>query len=408
MIDDVRRLALLLGTLLAIALPGASAGCHGLFVRPGLVGEACVESERFALRTDVAADARATLLAEADAMARELDVLFPAPRGGGAGERRRIIAFAREDDFRKFLRAHLFSQDRAIGFYCDQGSECALVWRDPPGPEDVRVLRHELVHQHLAERLPGRVPAWLEEGLAERIALGVEPDGPFGSTLADAAAGGGAPGQARGRGARDGAGGGAGSDGPEGAPERAIASGAGPIHGARLLVSRGGPGGAAALAGGSSWSLYRMRRFRADAIFAALEVHAGRASWPDARGESAAAIPAPAWSSGERGYVLHLLFVRFLESIGEGRRGALGRMLARCAAGEDADLDLSHRYRSVGAVEAAFHAYVLDQGLAALMDEGGGAGAIDPASALDRLDALREATAADPPAAPGARPPPTR
>src|SRR5438445_6938 len=74
---------------------------------------------------------------------------------------------------------------------------------------------------------------------------------------------------------------------------------------------------------------------------------AGRRSWTDAADESCAAVPPPSWAAGEGGYVLHLLFVRFLESIGESREGAIGACLAHAAAGETAELDLSRRYRTV-------------------------------------------------------------
>ncbi|HVY60841.1 MAG TPA: hypothetical protein VHF22_04275, partial [Planctomycetota bacterium] len=54
------------------------------------------------------------------------------------------------------------------------------------------------------------------------------------------------------------------------------------------------------------------------------------------------------------------------DSIGEGRGGALGACLARAAAGESAELDLSRRFATLGDLEAAFHAYLTRQGSAAL------------------------------------------
>lgn len=285
----------LTAALLFFAL-AASSGCHALFIRPRLVGETRVESVAYTLRTDLASDARRALLRVADEMRDELEIAFPAAPGAPPEDRRQIVAFASADDFRRFLEAHLFGEDRAIGFYCELGGEVALGWRDPPGPEDVRVLRHELVHQHLAARLCGRIPDWLEEGLAEAISL----DG------------------------------------------REFAAG---------------------------WDRYRARRAAADVVFAALEVHAGARSWPAAEEAPAAAIPPPAWAAGEDGYSMHLLFIRFLESIGEGRerRGALGRTLAAAAAGADAPLDLARRFATLGALERAFHAYILDEGVRALV-----------------------------------------
>jgi len=366
--------AFLLAALLAAAT--TLSGCHGVFLRPGLVGETRVESARFVLRTDVTQVARAALLEAAEAMLTELEVLLP-PEEGGEGERREIIAFARADDFHRYLRAHLFAQERAIGFYCDMGRECALVWRDPPGPEDVRVLRHELVHQHLSERLRGRIPAWLEEGLSERIALGLEVDGPFGGTLI-ASADAGTP-------AAPSAGGARASADPDGRARLDARDGG------RLLVPP--PSALPSTQGGSSWGAYRARRFRADAIFAALDLHKGGRSWPEGPGLATDAVPPPAWAAGESGYVLHLLFVRFLEAQGEGRGGALGRLVARAAEGVDAELDLSHRFRTLDELERAFHAFVLGQGVDALIAEADEEEERDPGAALKRLYELSEATA---------------
>ena len=335
----------------------AGTGCHGLFIRPSLVGETRVETPTLSLRTDLSSEARKLLIAAAEQMRGELEAAFPAPRDAPPEPPREIIAFSVPRDFRQFLHAHLFSQERAIGFFCEMGHECALAWRDPPGPEDVRVLRHELVHQHLALRLRGRLPAWLEEGVAERLALGLEHERP-------------------------------------GAP---------PISSAMRTV-------AASIGSDRGWGDYRARRFAADAIFAALEVHQGRRSWPEAAEEPCAAVPPPSWAAGEGGYVLHLLFIRFLESIGEGRPGALGACLARAAAGEDAPLDLSRRFRKGRDLEAAFHAYVLREGRSALRAEADASDDGSREEALRRLgtlgappvDALGLATA-PPPAPFGAR-----
>ena len=293
---------------MALAAP-LTAGCHALFIRPRLVGETRVESPSFVLRTDLGAESQRILIAAAEEMRGELEAAFPArpAAAGGAGSgaagvaepRREIVAFASSGGFRSYLGAHFFAKARAVGFYCDLGGECALSWREPPGPEDIRVLRHELVHQHLAVRMPGRIPAWVEEGLAEDLSL------------------------------------------------------------ARTPIEPG-------------WALYRERRFAADAIFAALCLHGGRESWPDAAERPASDVPAPAWADGEQGYVLHLLFVRFLESIGEGRMpgGALARMLDAAARGADAPLDLGARFATVGALEAAFDGFVVAEGLRALLADG--------------------------------------
>jgi hypothetical protein len=312
----MRLLARALLTLTALL---GSSGCHGLFIRPALVGETRVETASVSLRTDLSQEARGRLIAAAERMRRELDAAFAPPPGAPPEPPRELVAFADPDDFRRFLHAHLFSQDRAIGFYCETGHECALCWRDPDGDEDVRVLRHELAHQHLAQRLRGRVPAWLEEGICERLALGGERDGPE-----------------------------------------------------RMLPLASGPAGLPGA--GDAWAQFREHRFGADAIFAYKEIEppprgAGRRSWPDAGDEPCAAVPPPSWAAGEGGYVLHLLFVRFLESIGEGRSGALGACLARAAAGEVAELDLSARFRTVRELEAAFHAYVKREGTAVLRDD---------------------------------------
>ncbi len=302
------------------------AGCHGLFLRPSLGGETQLETPSYRVRTDLKAEARAVLGAVAEEMRAELEAAYPAPAGTPRPEpRREIVAFAAADDFRKFLKGHLFAQERAIGFYCDLGGECALVWRDPPGPEDVRVLRHELVHQHLAARLAGRQPAWLEEGLAEQYALG--PD--------------------------------------------------------RVSAERSG------------WVEFRGRRLDADRIRAALEIQNGLRSWPEAADAPADRVPPPSWAAGEGGYVLHLLFVRWLESTGEGRTGALGACLARAAAGEEAALDLSARFRSILALEQAYHGFVLREGLAALVAAAGGPDDEAREHALRALERLGRVAATD-------------
>jgi hypothetical protein len=302
--------------LLALALLGLLTGCHNLFLRPDFIAETRLETPKFALRTDLSSDARTLLLGAADEMCGELETVYPAADAAEPADRREIVAFADPADFKRFLRSHLFSQERAIGFYCDAGRECALSWRDPPGPEDVRVLRHELVHQHLALRLHGRIPAWLEEGIAEQHALSAKGEQP-------------------------------------------------------------------------GWGDYRARRLRADASFAALDVHAGRRSWPEEiLAEPPTQLPPPLWAAGEGGYVHHLLFVRFLEAIGEGRKGALGKLVDTAAGGKDAELDLSARFASIGEVEAAFHAYVLHEGHLALRMDRDEGDAMARAHALRRLEAL--------------------
>jgi hypothetical protein len=277
-------------------------GCHALLVRPELCGEVRAESASFVLRSDLSAAAREAILREAEDMRAVRDGAFSCLGSRGGPARYEIVAFASPEAFRRFLAAHVSekAQAGAIGFYCDAGGECALVSRDPPAPDDLRVLRHEIVHQHLAARLRGRIAPWLEEGLAE--ALAVE----------------------RGA-AREGSGGGA----------------AGPLGGAT-----------GCLAG-----------LVADEILAALAVESGRPSWssPATRTAPATAVPPPDWAAGEEGYVMHLLFVRFLDSIGEGRAppGALAAALSAAARGDEARLDLSCRFASVGALERAFHDFIV-------------------------------------------------
>jgi hypothetical protein len=303
---------------LALALfAAAAAGCHALFIRPRLEGEARVESRDYALRTDLPRASRDRLLDAAQGMRAELDRAFPPPAGAPPEPRREIVAFARGGEFQRFLDAHIFGEERAIGFYCDLGGECALAWRDrdPPSEDDVRVLRHELVHQHLAARLRARLADWLEEGLAEALSLD--------------------------------------ADGPEPAP---------------------------------GWARYRTRRAAADAVFAALAVHGGARSWPGAEGRPATAVPPPAWASGEEGYCMHLLFIRFLDSIGEGRdpEGALGRMLTLAArtGGGEVPLDLGRSFSTLGGLEHAFHAFIVEEAVRALVADARDAGGLPP-SALD-------------------------
>jgi hypothetical protein len=289
------HIARLLVAVAAVAGSAAASGCHALFIRPSFASESCVQSAGYTLRTDLVAEARGLLLRAAEEMRAQLDAAFPAAPGAPAAAPRELIVFASPEGFRSYLDAHFFNRGHAIGFYCELGGECALAWRDPPGPEDVRVLRHELAHQHLAARLPGRLPDWVEEGLVEALAL----------------------------------------DGAPAAP---------------------------------GWEDYRARRAAADAVFAALEVHAGARSWPGAEAAPATAVPPPAWAAGEDGYAMHLLFVRFLDEIGEGRgpAGALRRAIAAAARGDEAALDLSARFGSLGALESAFHGFVVEAGMRAL------------------------------------------
>jgi hypothetical protein len=294
----VLRARVILGGVIAAALL-AGAGCHALFMRPHLEGEVHARSPSFELVTDIPAVEQELLLRVAEDMRAELERAFPLAPGAPPEGRREIVAFRSPEGFRRFLDAHLLGEERAIGFYCDLGRECAIAWRNPPGPEDVRVLRHELAHQHLAARFPGRIPGWLEEGLVEVLAL----------------------------------------DGPE---------------------------------PGEEWDLYRSHRFAADAVFAATMVHGPHGSWPASlAGAGTRAVPPPRWAAGEGGYFMHFLFVRFLESIGEGRRdgGALGRALAAAARGEEAALDLERRFATIGALEDAFDAYVVAEGTKALIAE---------------------------------------
>src|SRR5688572_6567584 len=96
-------------------------GCHKVFLQPDFIAETRVETKAFALRTDLSSDARNVLLAAAEEMRGELDTVYPSPEGEQADDgapRREIVAFSDTGDFKKFLRAHLFSQERAIGFYC--------------------------------------------------------------------------------------------------------------------------------------------------------------------------------------------------------------------------------------------------------------------------------------------------
>lgn len=316
--------------VLAVALTSGSAGCHAVFIRPRLAVESRIESPSFLIRTDVTGDPLARLLVTAEAMRVELEAALPLSGGraaeAAAAARREIVAFASDASFRRYLAAHFFAAEKAIGFFCAVGGECAVAWHDPPTPEDRRVLRHELVHQHLASILRSRLPEWLEEGLAEDLSLAV----------------GGPPPAANG--------GGAGADGE----------------------------------GGDEWVAYVAQRFAADAIFASLELYAGRRSWPDGAGRAASDVPRPIWAAGDGGYSMHLLFVRFLESIGEGRcGGALARTIAAAARGEKARLDLGARFSTVAELEAAFHAYVIREGLRALAQEGPRA-AIEPATSPRR------------------------
>ncbi len=292
--------ATLLGALLAAA-GGAGAGCHVL-IRPDLRHEGRLESPSYTLRSDLSVGAQAAILDEAERMRAALDAALPleeeaAPGGKEAcAPRREIVAFASPSAFRRYLAAHRAPQRGAIGFYCETGGECALVLRDPPAPEDLRVLRHELVHQHLAARLRARPPGWIEEGLAEALAIALALDG----------------------------------------GEGAVAE-AGALAALALGLAAGREAAPAARAAPASWSS------------------------PEARRAPATAIPPPDWGGGEDGYALHLLFVRFLESIGEGRSagGALGRALAAAARGEEPAIDLGRRFASVADVEAAFHDYIL-------------------------------------------------
>jgi hypothetical protein len=291
-------------------------GCHGLFLRPQLGdGARVVETPRLSIRTDVSEESAALLAAAGEAMLAELEGVLATPDGTADGPRREVVVFRQQDGFKRFLRSHLFANDRAIGFFCEMGGECALAWHDPPGPEDLRVLRHELAHQHLAQHLRSRIPTWLEEGLVERLALGPLAGGPVD------------PGAQRG--------------GGEPAPAT----------------------------DGAVWRAYLRQRHAADSVTAALAVHGSDGSWPDADEVPVTDVPEPRWADEERGYVLHLLFVRFLEAHGEGLDGAIGQMLLRAARGEAPRLDLSHRFGSLGEMERRFEDFVLHEGLQALLEE---------------------------------------
>lgn len=336
--------------LLLFLLPMAA--CHGVWIHPSFKNEVKeLETEHYRIVTDATAGSLSAIASACEDMHRELEALLP--RGASSAalassassathaasdsassarpvpaqppenvppeDKRVVFVFGDPASFEKFLGAHLFAQERAIGFYCDLGRECALMWNDPPGPEDFRVLRHELVHQHLAARLEGQLPGWFEEGLAERLAL---------APLAAA---------------------------PQGSATQATDAGA-----IGLKPWLGG------------WRSYVSHRESVDALFAALSLRHQQVSWdPDDRNGPTQAIDPPLWGDGEGGYVLHLAFVNFLEAIGEGLPGAIGSALAIARDGGDGALDLSHRFATVGVLEACFHAYVGSRGRRALVAEAG-------------------------------------
>ncbi|GIW73238.1 MAG: hypothetical protein KatS3mg102_2780 [Planctomycetota bacterium] len=329
--------------LLWLGVALLAAGCHGVFVRPRFSGPArTIEQAGLRIHTDVSQAAAAELVAAARAMLAELDAtLAPAEAEGSAGcaagpaalrapappeAPRLLIVFRDRRDFKRYLGAHLFANEQAIGFYCELGGECALAWGDPPSPEDIRVLRHELAHQHFSRRLAARLPGWLEEGLAERLALGPLPGGPLAA-----------------------------------APRERAAEEAG------------------------GWRAYLRQRLAADAVSAALAVHAGRVGWPGREHAAPDDVPPPVWGEDEGGYVLHVLFVRFLEAWGEGLEGALGQLLRQAARGERPRLDLSTRFRTLGDLEHAFAEFVLHQGLRVLLED---AESTDPLVRAVALEAL--------------------
>ncbi|MFC1706555.1 hypothetical protein ACFL59_06990 [Planctomycetota bacterium] len=307
------------GALLLTVL--VTCGCHQLLIRPTFKGhERVLESDRLQIRTDLSPETLVAMLRAAEETLDQLHRFIPAPPAA-ATAKRPIIAFANTDSLQAYLAAHLFTEKRAIGFYCDLGGECALVWNDPPRPEDIRVLRHELAHQHLDLCLAGSVPGWLEEGLAEQLALGGLDRG-LGPPAAEAAAP--SPPTKRGRPVR---------------PSLYAATG---------------------------WPVYRRQRASLDSVFAALALHPARRSWPDRESRPADVIPPPSWADGSEGYVLHLLFVLYLEDCGEGLEGALGRLLQAARDGNAAELDLSRRFATLKDLDEGFHDYVYRRGLRAM------------------------------------------
>ncbi len=323
------RVALLLSWI--VLLPG----CHSLWIRPAFSGaERVVESEQFHVRSDLSEEALSQLIAVAEGMVAELNGLLPG-KVNETAPHRIVVAFSNPERFRKYLRAHLFAHDRAIGFYCDLGQECALTWHEPTTYEDYRVLRHELAHQHFAMRLKTSLPAWIEEGIVEQLALG-STTRPTSTTRTKAL-------------------------------ESPVKPNVGATETAPEAVT---PPHRVADESVSTWANYRRSRLASDAICAALVIHARPESWPNMGKQTAAAIPPPAWADGENGYVLHLLFMRFLESIHEGFTGAVGVLLDQAERGQEPELNLSKQFDSLNELERAFHSFVLAEGLRELKSNG--------------------------------------
>lgn len=151
----------------------ALCGCHNMWVRPLLLdGGRELASEHFLIRTDVSPTAGDVLIEACEEALVDFDRLLGPPSSARKdAPAREVVVFASLERFRRFLRGHWFTSEQAVGFYCELGRECALRWNDPPSPEDLRILRHELAHQELARRFGARLPTWLEEGVAEYMAL---------------------------------------------------------------------------------------------------------------------------------------------------------------------------------------------------------------------------------------------
>lgn len=327
----------------ACLLAALASGCHGAWIQPAFRGpERTLRTRHFRIVTDASAASLVRLAEAAEGMQAELERLLPvAP--GPREPTRALLAFRDVERFKRYLGDHFFADGRAIGFYCDLGGEIALPWSDPPTPEDVRVLRHEVAHQHLAARLRTRLPAWLEEGLAERLALGagMAPETPPRWGEADLARLDVPPGAAR-------------------APARLAV---------RLGMRETLPAPAPPTLKG--WTEYEQHRARLDAVFASLSLPDDAASWeaPDAVADE---VPEPRWADSGHGYVLHLQFIRFIEAqTGALPGGALGAVLVRARDGAPSALDLAGWFPSLGALDRAFHDYVRRAGLHALVEGAG-------------------------------------